>query len=97
MISSCGKEYSSEELRPVLGSWQFTKGGTNYSGYLNNVYSTSGIGSNVMYIIGSSSNGSQQFQIKLFGSSFSIGKLLFIPISKYIFLHFAKQNHLLCG
>ena len=73
IISSCGKEYSSEELRPVLGSWQFTKGGTNYSGYLDNIYSTSGIGSNVMYIMGSSGNGSQQFQIKLFGSTFPVG------------------------
>ena len=72
-VSSCAKEYSSEKMRPVLGNWQFTKGGINYSGYLNNVYSTSGIGSNVMYILGTSSNGTQQFQIKLFGSSFPPG------------------------
>lgn len=73
IVSSCGKEYSSEELRPVLGSWQFTKGTINYSGYLDDVYRTQGIGSNVMYIMGSSNNGSQQFQIKLFGSSFPLG------------------------
>ena len=72
-VSSCAKEYSSEKLRPVLGGWQFTKGGINYSGYLNNVYSTSGIGSNVMYILGTSANGAQQFQIKLLGSSFPPG------------------------
>lgn len=72
-VSSCAKEYSSEKLRPVLGGWQFTKGGVNYSGYLNNVYSTSGIGSNVMYILGTSANGAQQFQIKLLGSSFPPG------------------------
>jgi len=73
VVSSCAKEYSSEKLRPVLGGWQFTKGGINYSGYLNNVYSTSGIGSNVMYILGTSANGAQQFQIKLLGSSFPPG------------------------
>lgn len=73
IVSSCGKEYSSEELRPVLGSWQFTKGTINYSGYLDDVYRTQGIGSNVMYIMGSSNNGSQQFQLKLFGSSFPSG------------------------
>ena len=72
-VSSCAKEYSSEKLRPVLGGWQFTKGGINYSGYLNNVYSTSGVGSNVMYILGTSANGAQQFQIKLLGSSFPPG------------------------
>ena len=72
-VSSCAKEYSSEKLRPVLGGWQFTKGGVNYSGYLNNVYSTSGVGSNVMYILGTSANGAQQFQIKLLGSSFPPG------------------------
>lgn len=72
-VSSCAKEYSSEKLRPVLGGWQFTKGGINYSGYLNNVYSTSGVGSNVMYILGTSANGAQQFQIKLLGSSFPTG------------------------
>ena len=73
IISSCAKEYSSEVTRPVLGSWQFSKAGVNYSGYLDNVYRTSGIGSNVMYIMGSSANGSQQFQLKLFGSSFPLG------------------------
>ncbi len=72
-VSSCAKEYSSEKLRPVLGGWQFTKGGINYSGYLNNVYSTSGVGSNVMYILGTSGNGAQQFRIKLLGSSFPPG------------------------
>lgn len=74
MISaSCGKEYSSEEMRPLVGAWQFTAGGKNYSGYLDTVYSTIGIGSNVMYISGNSNNGDQHFQIKLFGSSFPIG------------------------
>jgi hypothetical protein len=73
IASSCGKEYSSEELRPVLGNWQFMQGGVHYSGYLDNVYRTQGIGSNVLYIIGTSDNGSQQLQIKLFGSSFPIG------------------------
>lgn len=73
VIISCGKEYSSEELRPVVGNWHFTQGGKNYSGYLEAVYRTQGIGSNVMYISGNSDNGSQHFEIKLFGSSFPVG------------------------
>lgn len=73
IIASCGKEYSSEQMRPVTGTWQFSKDGINYSGYLDDVYSTKGIGTNVTYISGNSNNGTQHFQIKLFGSSFPVG------------------------
>lgn len=73
LIASCGKEYSSEILRPATGNWEFTKGGITYSGYLDSVYNTIGIGSNVMYISGKSNNGQQNFLIKLFGSSLSPG------------------------
>lgn len=73
LIVSCGKEYSSEVLRPATGNWQFTEGGITYSGYLDTVYNTIGIGSNVMYISGKSNNGSQNFLIKLFGNSLPVG------------------------
>lgn len=73
VIASCGKEYSSEQLRPATGNWQFTNGGLNYSGYLDTVYQTKGTGSNVLYIKGKSDDGSQNFQIKLYGNSFSPG------------------------
>ena len=71
VIISCGKEYSSEMMRHSTGDWQFTNGGKNYSGYLDTVYQTIGVGSNVLYIIGKTDDGSQNFQLKLYGNSFS--------------------------
>ena len=70
---SCAKEYSSEQLRPATGSWEFTNGSLHYAGYLDTVYQTKGMGSNVMYIIGKTDDGSQFFQLKLFGNSFAPG------------------------
>lgn len=70
---SCAKEYSSEQLRPATGNWQFSNGGVDYSGYLDTVYQTKGPGSNVMYILGKTEDGSQYFQLKIYGSSFSPG------------------------
>lgn len=73
MVVSCGKEYSSEQLIPATGAWEFTNGNTRYSGYLDNVYKTSGIGSNVLYIVGKTDNGRQSFQLKLYADSFPTG------------------------
>ena len=73
MVVSCGKEYSSEQLIPATGTWEFTNGNTRYSGYLDNVYKTSGIGSNVLYILGKTDNGVQSFQLKLYADSFPTG------------------------
>lgn len=73
VVISCGKEYSSEQLRPATGSWEFTNGGLNYAGYLDTVYQTKGTGSNVLYILGKTDDGSQYFQLKLYGSSFATG------------------------
>lgn len=73
ILISCGKEYSSEQLRPATGSWQFTNGSLNYSGYLDTVYQTIGVGSNVLYIMGKTDDGSQYFQLKLYGNSFPTG------------------------
>ncbi len=73
IISSCGKEYSSEQLRPATGTWEFTNGSLHYAGYLDTVYQTSGTGNNVMYVLGKTDDGSQYFQLKLFGNSFAPG------------------------
>jgi hypothetical protein len=73
ILISCGKEYSSEQLRPATGNWQFTNGSSNYSGYLDTVYQTIGVGSNVLYILGKTDDGSQYFQLKLYGNSFAPG------------------------
>jgi hypothetical protein len=73
LIVSCGKEYSSEKMRPATGKWEFTNGGLNYAGYLDTVYQTKGVGSNVLYILGKTDDDSQFFQLKLYGSSFAPG------------------------
>jgi hypothetical protein len=70
---SCAKEYSSEIMRPATGSWEFTNGSLSYQGFLDTVYETKGIGSNALYIIGKSDDGSQYFRLKLFGNSFAPG------------------------
>lgn len=72
-VSSCAKEYSSEVLRPATGDWQFDNGSLHYAGYLDTVYQTKGTGSNVLYVLGKSDDGSQSFQLKLYGNSFSPG------------------------
>jgi hypothetical protein len=73
VVASCAKEYSSEQLRPATGNWQFSNAGINYSGYLDTIYQTIGTGSNVLYILGKSDDGSQYFKLKLYGNSFSPG------------------------
>ena len=73
VVVSCAKEYSSEQLRPATGTWQFSNGSLNYSGYLDTVYQTMGVGSNVLYILGKTDDGSQYFQLKLYGNSFAPG------------------------
>ena len=73
VLFSCAKEYSSEQLIPAEGSWEFTNGNTRYSGYLDTVYQTFGTGSNVLYIQGKSTGSNQTFLLKLYGNSFSPG------------------------
>lgn len=73
VLVSCVKEYSSEQLRPATGSWEFTNGSLHYAGYLDTVYQTKGTGSNVMYILGKTDDGSQYFQLKLYGNTFTPG------------------------
>ena len=73
VLFSCAKEYSSEQLIPAEGSWEFTNGNTRYSGYLDNVYQTFGAGSNVLYIEGKTIGSNQTFLLKLYGNTFSPG------------------------
>jgi len=73
ILISCGKEYSSEKLRPATGNWEFTNGAFNYAGYLDTVYQIKGIGMNVLYILGKNDDGSQSFQLKLYGDSIAPG------------------------
>lgn len=73
VLFSCAKEYSSEQLIPAEGSWEFTNGSTRSSGYLDTVYQTFGAGSNVLYIQGKTIGSNQTFLLKLYGNTFSPG------------------------
>jgi hypothetical protein len=73
VLFSCAKEYSSEQLIPAEGTWEFTNGSTRYSGYLDTVYQTLGAGSNVLYIQGKTIGSNQTFLLKLYGNSFPPG------------------------
>lgn len=69
MFVSCSKEYSSEHMRAATGNWKFSDGALNYSGYLDTIYQIKGVGINVLYILGKTEDGSQSFQLKLYGDS----------------------------
>ncbi len=69
MLISCSKEYSSEHMRASTGNWEFANSELNYNGYLDTIYQIKGIGINVLYILGKTEDGSQSFQLKLYGDS----------------------------
>lgn len=73
LITSCAKEYSSEHKRAATGSWQFSNGNLNYSGFIDSVYQTKGIGSHRLSISGKSYDGSHLFALNLYGDTFPPG------------------------
>ncbi len=73
LMLSCAKEYSSEQMRAATGSWEFTNANLNYSGYIDSVYQTRGIGSHRLSISGKSYDGSHLFALNLYGDTFPSG------------------------
>lgn len=74
LITSCAKEYSSEQMMAATGSWEFANGNLNYAGNIDSVYQTKGIGSHRLSISGKSYDGTQLFALNLYGDTFPPGQ-----------------------
>lgn len=75
LLNACQKEYSIENGNKgiVQGSWQFTNGSTNYAGNMDTIYQIASGSTNELFLIGTSSNGTQNFEMHLFADTFKIG------------------------
>lgn len=73
--NACKKEYSAENSfkKITTGNWQFSNGSTKYSGNMDTVYQATAGSTNELFLIGTTSNGSQTFYLRLFADSFKIG------------------------
>lgn len=75
LLNACQKEYSVENGNKeiVQGTWQFTNGSTKYAGNMDTIYQVAAGGTNELFLIGVSSNGTQNFEMHLFADTFRIG------------------------
>ena len=75
LLNACQKDYSVENgLKAITtGTWQFTNGSTKYSGNMDTVYQTTAGSTNELFLIGTTTNGSQSFEMHLFADSFKVG------------------------
>ena len=75
LLNACQKEYSIENGNKGIaqGTWQFTNGGIKYAGNMDTIYQVAAGGTNELFLIGTSSNGTQNFEMHLFADTFKIG------------------------
>lgn len=75
LLNACQKEYSIENSNKGIaqGTWQFTNGGIKYAGNMDTIYQVAAGGTNELFLIGTSSNGTQNFEMHLFADTFKIG------------------------
>lgn len=75
LMNACQKEYSIENGNKGIaqGSWQFTNGSIKYAGNMDTIYQVTAGGANELFIVGTSSNGTQNFELHLFADTFKIG------------------------
>jgi hypothetical protein len=72
LFNSCAKEYSSEILAAPTGSWEFTSGSSNYSGYVTDFHTNGGT-PNQYSFTGKSRDGKQTFLLFLYADSLTTG------------------------
>src|SRR6185312_10442902 len=75
LMNACQKEYSIENGNKGIaqGSWQFTNGNIKYAGNMDTIYQVAAGGANELFIVGTSTNGTQNFELHLFADTFKIG------------------------
>jgi len=71
-LNSCAKEYSSEVRAAPTGSWQFSVGSANYSGYISDFHTNGGT-PNQYSFAGKTGDGKQNFLLYLYGDSLTTG------------------------
>ena len=72
LLNACKKEYSVENnsLKVHTGTWQFNDSLTLFSGNMDSAYIDSSTRTKVLYLIGTSLNGSQNFHMELYADTF---------------------------
>jgi hypothetical protein len=75
LLNSCHKEYSIENGNKGVakGNWQFTNSSIKYTGNMDTIYQISVGGTNELFLIGTTANGTQNFEMHLFADTFRIG------------------------
>ncbi len=75
LLNACKKEYSIEKnsLQVHTGTWQFNDSLTLYSGNMDSAYIDSSGGTKVLYLIGTSLDGKQNFHMELYADTFKAG------------------------
>ena len=77
VLNACQKEYSNEQgsLKVPTGTWQFSDSSHLFAGNMDSAYidSTSSLNTQVLHLIGTSLDGSQSFNLILYGASFTTG------------------------
>src|ERR1019366_5716691 len=77
LFNSCQKEYSigskANNTKVSIGSWQFKDSSTLFTGTMDSAYIDSSNSTKVLHLIGTSQNGIQNFQLLLYGNTFTTG------------------------
>lgn len=77
LINACQKEYSVEEggLKIPTGTWQFNDSSHLFVGNMDSAYidSTSSLNTKILHLIGTSTDGTQSFNMELYANSFTTG------------------------
>lgn len=74
-FNACQKEYSVENggLKLPVGNWEFVKDSAQYTGNMDTAYIISAGAAKELHLNGTSSDGSQNFQMVLYADSFKVG------------------------
>ncbi|HEY5367848.1 MAG TPA: hypothetical protein VIJ75_02560 [Hanamia sp.] len=75
LMNACQKEYSIENGNKGVaqGNWQFSNGTTLYKGNMDTIYQIPAGSTNELFLIGTTTNGTQKFEMHLFADTFKIG------------------------
>lgn len=76
LLNACKKEYSIEQGGTTsVGTWQFNDSSQLFTGNMDSVYidSTTSPNTKILYLIGTSLDGKQKFNLELYGNSFTTG------------------------
>jgi len=75
LFSACKKEYSIENggLKLIVGNWEFTDSAKTYTGNMDSAFIVTTGATKDLHLNGTSSDGSQNFNMVLYADSFNIG------------------------